>query len=535
MKKKLLSLALAATMVCSLPVWANAAEESAEEPITLTAYFYNELPWDTAVAEEITRRTGVSLEFVPVAGDTSEKLNLMLVSDQVPDIVEMDRGAAANDQYINNGKVIALDDLIEEYGPNIKKQLGDTMNKIRNTEDGKIYGIPSWFQNEVAPSPVFGFNIRMNYVKELGYYDTYVDKGYFTQDEFVSLLKEWKEKYPTIDGQESIAMAFNSENDGSHTYSFRGMYGITQYYEQDGKLYDTLRNPSTKEMYLFMNELYREGLLDKDWPVTKQTLYDEKIVSGRVLCSPAAYWNIKNDQLRIAEDGSIDVDNQMFPFLVVADGVSPDEAPYGPTSVMGWSLTYISSSNQDPVRTIKFFDFLMSEEGQYLTQWGVEGVHWNMEDGKRVVAPELAEMIDNGTQWDYFKEQGIRMYELLFKSGVAEDGQFYDMTTAYQEVTGKVDEVTAFAKQYLGRTAYDTTEYDNLGPDAGTPEALISTKLNDLQKEALPKVILAETAEEASELFDQLLADSEAAGLEQVEAIANEKHAQRVELWGLDK
>lgn len=549
MRRRLTALFLAAGMVLSLAACGGDAGGAAggvsgstenggtagaddEDVITLTAFFHKELPWDTAVAEEITRRTGVRLEFVPVAGDAAEKLNLMMISDEVPDIVTMDRGAAANEQYIKNGKVIPLDDLIASHGPDVAAQLGDTMDKVRNVDDGKLYGIPSWFQDEVAPSPVFGFNIRMKYVKELGYYDSYVEKGYFTQEEFLNLLREWKEKYPTIDGKESIAMAFNSENDGDYTWPFRGMYGIKATYEKDGVLYNELRNPKTKEMYLFMNRLYREGLIDKDWPVTKETLYNEKIANGYVLSSPAAYWNIKNDQLRTDADGNVDVDNQMFPFLVTAEGIAPEDTTYGPTSVLGWSNTYISSTNKNPEKTMEFFNFLMSEEGQYLTQWGVEGVHWEMKEGKRVVLQEVADQIDAGTQWDYFEKEGIRMYEILFKSGEGADGQVYDLNTAYADANDKVDEITLFAREYLGITAYDTTEYDNLGPDAGTPEALIDTKIADLKKEALPKVILAGSEEEASAIFDKLIEDADAAGLPQVEAIANEKHKIRMEVWG---
>jgi putative aldouronate transport system substrate-binding protein len=40
------------------------------------------------------------------------------------------------------------------------------------------------------------------------------------------------------------------------------------------------------------------------------------------------------------------------------------------------------------VETIKFMDWLMSEEGQYVTQWGPEGVTWNYVDGKRVLTDE---------------------------------------------------------------------------------------------------------------------------------------------------
>lgn len=541
MKKKLISALLVTCMLVSLTACGKKGNEVSEntsgepkedEVITLTAFFKKELPWDTAVAEEITKRTGVKLEYISVAGDPNEKLNVMLASDSIPDIVTIDRGAAANAQYIKNKKVIPLDDLILSHGGDVDKQLGSTKVKIKDPNDGKLYGIPSWFQDDITPSPVFGFSIRMNYVKELGYYDTYVDKGYFTQTEFFNLLKDWKAKYPEINGKKSIAMAFNSENEGDYTWPFRGMYGITSSYDKDGVLYNQLRNPKSKEMYLFMNQLYREELIDKDWPLTKQALYDEKISNGYVLSSPAAYWNIKNHQLKTDKDGNVNIDNQMFPFLVAADGLKPEDTTYGPSSVLGWANTYISSTNKYPEKTMEFINFLISEEGQILTQWGIEGVHWKEENGKRVVLEEVAKELESGNTTPYFEKTGIRQYEILFKSGISANGQNYDLQTAYNDDMNKVDEVTLFAREYLGKTAYDTTKYDSLDPDSGTPEALINTKITDLQKTAMPKIIMAPTAEEAEAVFDKLIADCDKAGMEQVEAVSNKKFAARMKIWG---
>ena len=91
----------------------------------------------------------------------------------------------------------------------------------------------------------------------------------------------------------------------------------------------------SKDMYLFMNELYREGFIDVDWPSNKKALFDEKVSGGYVLAAPEAYWNIANTALKIQPDGSEDLDNMMYPFMVCADGVAPEQTTYGPTSVLG--------------------------------------------------------------------------------------------------------------------------------------------------------------------------------------------------------
>ena len=45
----------------------------------------------------------------------------------------------------------------------------------------------------------------------------------------------------------------------------------------------------------------------------------------------------------------------------------------------GWG-TGISIDCKDPVRAIKFLDFLASDEGQILNNWGIEGKHYYYDD-----------------------------------------------------------------------------------------------------------------------------------------------------------
>lgn len=84
-------------------------------PLTLKVFLKNELKWDTPVGREITKKTGITLDFLPIAGDPNEKLNLMLASNDLPDIISISRGADANEKYIKSKAVIPLDDLIDKY------------------------------------------------------------------------------------------------------------------------------------------------------------------------------------------------------------------------------------------------------------------------------------------------------------------------------------------------------------------------------------------------------------------------------------
>ena len=69
----------------------------------------------------------------------------------------------------------------------------------------------------------------------------------------------------------------------------------------------------------------------------------------------------------------------------------------------GWAIGY---TNEHPVETIKYFDFWFTEEGRRLANFGVEGEHYDMVDGKadlQAGVPErgsrqLAQMYQIGAQ-----------------------------------------------------------------------------------------------------------------------------------------
>ncbi|MGV2788215.1 extracellular solute-binding protein, partial [Clostridium perfringens] len=135
----------------------------------------------------------------------------------------------------------------------------------------------------------------------------------------------------------------------------------------------------------YLNSLYRKGLLDKEWATMKTKQFEQKLGNGNVFATAEALWNVGNANALLkteAADKATEDERQFYQYKVLAPGVKPEEATYGPKSSLGWDGVAISRSNKDPVRTMKLLDFLASEEGQYLLMWGVEGEHWDMKDGK---------------------------------------------------------------------------------------------------------------------------------------------------------
>lgn len=498
-----------------------AGDNTKKEPITLTWFDSNTKgePFTDAVAQEITKKTGIEISIQQPTGNPTEKLSLMLASGDYPDVVVMSRGDASLDKYITSGAFIPLDELVEKNGPDIKEMYGDTLTKTRY-KDGKNYYLANWYG--LDSDPVFGMLMRKNLLADLAP-DKADGTTPLTTDELEAILKDFKAKNKTIDGKESIPMTMNGENMGANLGTFKGMWGLKTYYDNNGSLQYDVKDPKYREMLLYVNKLYREGLIEKEFAISKTQTWIQKLATGAVFSTPGAYWDPGNGNGTLKKDGG--EDNQLFPYKVVAPGVDPAQTTFGPRSSLGWDAIAITKNNKHPEETMKLFNFLASDEGQHLLLWGQEGVQYTMVDGKRQPDPAFLDSFKEN--WDdTVKKSGVRKWLWFIKNGLDANEQPYDMAVKYQR-----SEVDQMAIKSLGDSVWDTAEYDNLSPDGGTPEALTAQKVKDIMDQSITRVIIAPSEAEANATFDKMLADMKKAGDEKVEEIINQKHAERMELW----
>lgn len=536
--KKALALILAILMLVSVLCACQNADQPSNDPqspsesnapgkedtptITLTWFDKNTgEAFTDPVAEVIKEKTGINIEIQQPTGDPNEKLVLMMTGDTLPDVVLMDRRSDIVNQYIEAGALIPLDDLIEQYGPNIKEMYGEVLNLSRYS-DGHTYYLNNWY--DLDPTPDRAINIRMDLLKELGYGEK-AEKGEpFSQDEFVAMLKAFKEKYPTIDGQETIPFALNGEYMETVLSTFRGMYGMKNYYEtEDHQLLFSVRDPQYLDMVTFINSLYRDGLLDREWAITKADAFSEKLASGRVFAANGGTPSDVNG-LFIQDEGE-DTDKQFYMFKVVADGVDPNKTTYSPRSSLGWDAIGITKANKYPEETIKLFDFLASEEGQYLLMWGVEGKDWTIENGVHV--PNEKTIPGFREDWGaYSKETGIRKWSWFVKNGYGSDGTPYDLVTKYD-----LDAVASHALISMAGSVWDTAPYDNVSPTSGTPEALAEQKCNDIIDQYFAQMVYAQSDDEVKTLYNDMMSELEANDAAAVEKIYTENYQAHLKLW----
>jgi putative aldouronate transport system substrate-binding protein len=431
--------------------------------------------WNDPVAQEITIKTGVSLDIKhPVANDT-QAVSLMIASGEFPDLIYA-KGELS--KLVEAGAVIPLDDLIEKYGKNIKDLYEDQIVRLRySSTDPNIYSVGTYGVKQAILETSGVLQIQHAVLKELGY------PVIKTLEDYQNAIRAYKKKYPTIDGQETIG--FSLLIDSWQWYiGLSNPGGFTIGYPDDGQwIVDenlTARykflDPEIYKFYKWLNEMNEEGLLDKESFTQKEDVWKSKVAAGRVLGIAYPSWGYTEARATLVQSGQERRTYAYLPITVSSEYKDPSLKDYGFSG--GWGIA-ISSSCKDPERAFRFLDWMCSEEAQILLNWGIEGVNYIVENGKRVVPSDEQRRAE--TDPDYAKKTGVGRWIYPFpQRGTAalDSNGDYISRTSRQRI---IDNYLPVEKETL--EAYGADMWIDLFP---TSEELGVSKHGQVWQYALP-------------------------------------------------
>lgn len=553
-----LALTLASTLAgCSSNNNSNAGEGSNAEggsangtnakPITLT-YFSEDSStnWNNMkdeVGKVIAEKTGVILDAEFAVGDPVQKISLIAATGNYPDLI-----AAKSDvgKLVDAGAVLDLTDLIEEHAPNIKKMLGDKLVRTKySLDDQSIYAIPTWSAVEEKKIKADGgFELQHRVVKEAGYPEIRTVK------DFEKVIQDYITKHPTDEnGNKNIGFTLNA--DDWHMYQVTNSGFQTTGGPDDGEYYIDqqtheatyhFRRPEEKEYFRWLNHMNDIGLLDPESFVQKTDQFKAKVASGRVLGLADPEWDYGDAQNALKAAGKFDQTFGHYPVTLTEE--------YKDTSF--WSAGFdggygisISSKCKDPVRAIKFLDFLASEEGQILNNWGIEGKHYTVEDGTRVVIPAVQERM-NSDNAGFQKESGVGLYWNMmvhYGDGIKDStGNYFTrnfpemMTSTYSEA--EKETLKAYNAEHwkdlfpkeeeFEPRAYGAAYTMSLAND--DPAVILGAKMKDITWKRIPEAVMAKPAE-FDKIWDAYMADLDKAGVKEMEEAYTKHIKNRIELW----
>ena len=388
--------------------------------------------WDNPVAKAITEATGVTLDVsYPVAsqGDAKEDVALMIANDEYPDMIYAK--GSATDLY-QAGALIDMTDLIEKYGPNIKKMYGAELEKLKwSQDDPGIYQLSYAGVNQKTLTTGGSCQIQWAALKENDY------KYPKTLDEYEKMIKSYLAAHPkTEDGLDMIGITM-SASDWHWMITLGNPAGLIADASPDNGqwIIDDEYNvhykhvtDEEKEYFKWLCRMYNEGILDPNFATQTDDDYIAKVASGRVVAITDAEWHYSQCEATLVADGKVDQTYVGLPVTLREDQVEKALLYQGTT--VGWGMA-ITKSCEEPVRAIKFLDYLCSDEGQILYHWGIEGENYFLDDDGQPYRTD-EEVAKAQSDPDYAKNTGIDNYTgfpIYGTGSYSEDGFPYTPTT----------------------------------------------------------------------------------------------------------
>ena len=214
MFKKIVAVFISVTMILSL--WGCDNKSEGEKTVDLSWYInfsWFATKWgENMVSKAITKKTGCNIDFVTPSGDPNEKLDSMIASDTLPDLITLGWWEPEISQMVEGDKVYALDTLADKYDTYFYKVINDEVVSWHKADDGHLYQYPN---SACSPSDYDKYdNIASNetFLVRKDMYEAIGKPDMTTPEGFVKAVKKAAKMFPTIDGKEMIPVGCTQFN-----------------------------------------------------------------------------------------------------------------------------------------------------------------------------------------------------------------------------------------------------------------------------------------------------------------------------------
>lgn len=457
----------------------------------------------------------VTIKEISSNGNAAQKLGTMIASGDLPDVIQVDRDTNF-DKLVSEGKIVALDDFVNnpKY-PNLKKLASDETLNLLRANDGKLYGIPNWFNRTTdAKTANAGWIINKKIYAELG------SPKLDTFDALYSYLTEVKKKYRDVVPLDTANTDNGTVQVQNFIYGGLGEQRLADFSKSSAifalgdfnkhEFTSIFQDPAYLESYQWTSKLFREKLLSQDAFSQKREQFQEKLNNGKI--AVAAIYDAlgaadqANQKLQTADpNAGYDVIAYPVKSGVDINNISPNS--YGS---MGWNFNAITTSAKNPEQIYAFFDWLLSPEGTTAAQFGPPGLYYDLDSNGFPVFNDkykhaTKEQKDNDGIGNYYLNlQGSPVWTDLDKDVAAKSGAEKTWNTKSSEFLG----------QYV-KINYD--QFNNINNFVkGSPEDVAKQQIIQIMNKAVAKMVFAKSDEEVEKNLRDAEKQVNAAGYDKV-------------------
>lgn len=311
--------------------------------------------------------TKLNIQWIP-SGPFEDKINIMIASGELPKAI-MANYTPAVINAVKANQFWEIGPFLKDY-PNLSK-----IDEIfySNTEfDGKRYGLP-----RVRPITRDAFIYRKDWMDRVGV------KPPKNLDEFYQVLKAFKDKDPDQNGKDDHYPYFlDKDLNGFDTLVVLNG-GPNGWAMMNGKMTPNFMTKEFMDVLKLHKRMFDEKLMNDDFAVAEMNQLGKLWNAGRVGMQKATVqgaYSAQDNVRKSVKDAEVD----LF-------GYFENKRVPGGSDKDGFFL-FPKSSIKDETelkRVLAFFEKICDPEMVTLFEYGLEGVHYKVENGKAVVLDNL--------------------------------------------------------------------------------------------------------------------------------------------------
>ena len=334
---------------------------------------------DTPFGQGLMERTGVTITYLhPPTGQLNEQFNLILADGDLPDIMEYTWQSypGGPQKAIEDGNILALNDIIDQYCPNLKAYLEahPDVDRQCKTDEGNYYMFP-FVRGDDSLRVSTGLMIRQDWLNDLGL-------------EMPTTIDEWHDVLTAFKTEKGATAPFAFEYTTPslrNNWPFMSAYNTTAefYVGDDGKIHYGPAEENYKEFLATMNQWYKEGLLDPDMPTAQLDQVSAKMTSGASGASLGWIGSRMGVWTTAAKETDPNYDLEAAPVPTLNKGETAKMGPMDNVIVNNGGAA-ITTRCKDIEAAARLLDWAYSDEGHMYYNFGTEGESYTMENGEPV-------------------------------------------------------------------------------------------------------------------------------------------------------
>lgn len=514
---------------------------SASTASTTAAGVYDNTWWGKILKEKI----GVSLNVLPTGDQAAQKLQALMASGSLPDIVVFNSTKDLQNA-IRGNMLVNLDEHLDAL-PNVALNAAETLQFYRDNVSngtGNAYGVPTSGigPTDLGAEPPWGPYLRWDLFKQIG------KPTIATYEDYLTVLADMQALQPTTeDGKKTYGLTLWKDWDNYSMFMATEVgptlgidcgdqLGQLPFLQVDFNTGETSNTLDADSAYIQALKFYfkanQMGLLDPDSLTQTYDTAKSKITEGRVFFS---WWSWLNDAYNTID--RVDAEPPTG-FTAVLPENTKTLIASKTTIGKQWPIA-ISSATKNLEACLKYVDFMFSTEGLQLLYNGPEGVTWELgsngkpqltTEGWKYINDMTLELPEGGTLGDGVRLLGMNPLSSATINPKTNDAIHYQAWESTKQY--KIDHQTKLQKDWASVTGYSST-IDYVVSKGMTTEipiaqsmitpmtdeiSALSARIGDIVKTSSWQMIFAKDEKEFQSLYDDMLTKAEGLGLADVYA-----------------